>query len=418
MSQDIAANLELGGVEVIEKLAPSWRKLCEEVQCGPFLRPEWMAAYVRAFEPRSEVVIATAFAGDRMLAVLPMVRKRAFYAGIPVRKLAGTANSHSVRFDILRTRGGVGDEALQQLWTLLKHTPDWQVLELPLFPENSASADFLNLAAKDGHPTLTLLRQKSPILRFHVNGNGSPGVPAYQPSRHFRHELRRFLRILSSEVGAEPNVTCLRDPTHAMLNQFFALEQAGWKGEQGSAIGCRPETRAFYEEIARAGAEAGYFRLHSLEANGTMLAGAFSVVTPGGFFPMKMAHDERLRRGGPGHLLFNAIVNECAEQRIPELFFGGKDEYYKSLWTQETLAHFSAYVFSDDIHARLAYQIRSRVLSPLGRIRWHFIERFGRARNGPKRRGSSNTSGSKSKVVPVSKLPTAPDPKECQASTR
>ena len=60
MSQDVTATLEVGGEEVIRALMPRWRVLCDEVRSAPFYRPEWIAAYVHAFEPKSEIVLATA----------------------------------------------------------------------------------------------------------------------------------------------------------------------------------------------------------------------------------------------------------------------------------------------------------------------------------------------------------------------
>jgi len=178
------------------------------------------------------------------------------------------------------------------------------------------------------------------------------------------------------------------EPDPELLQQFFNLEQSGWKGKEGSAINCRPETQAFYKEIAKGASAHGTFCLHSLEANSRMIAGAFSVATSDGFFPIKVAYDETLKRGGPGHLLFNAIVTECLEKHIPELFFGGTDEHYKSLWTQEKVALYNAFVFSADIRSQLAYRVRHHLLSPLGKLRWFVRQRYLQSKNGASKRRS------------------------------
>jgi CelD/BcsL family acetyltransferase involved in cellulose biosynthesis len=378
LHEEIKAKVEMGGEEIIHNLAPRWQQLCEEVRSAPFHRPEWILAYVRAFEPNSKIVLVTASIGQRLVAVLPMVRKRCFYAGVPVVKLAGTANSHSVRFDILRSSGATGDAAVRGIWNLLSDTPGWHILEFPLFPRDGACAQLMTLAGQDDCSALKLLVQDSRILRLRVNCDGKPAQPAVDLSRHFRHELRRYARVFTEECGVAPRVTRWSEPKAEILQQFFDLEEAGWKGRKGSAINCDPATRKFYREIAAAAAEHGYFCLHSLEGKSGMAAGAFSVATQDCFFPMKITHDEALRRGGPGHLLINAIVAECADKRIPELFFGGKDERYKSLWTQETLPHFSIFVFSQDFRSRLAYHVRKHVLSPLGNLRRQLLDRFAR----------------------------------------
>lgn len=393
MVAQLSAKSEVGGVEVIEKLMPRWQQLCEQARSAPFQRPEWVAAYVRAFEPNREVVLLTAEAEDRLVAVLPLVRRKCFYAGLPLIKLAGAANVHSVSFDIVAPKGELGEAAIPAMWNLLRRTPGWHMLELPLISEAGATAKLLRLAAGDGHHTVTLLAQRSPVIRFHVNGDGGPAQIVDGPSRHFRHELRRYARIFTEQLGEAPQVLRCAEPKPELLRQFFELEEAGWKGKKGSAINSTSETRAFYQQIARGTANSGQFCLHTLTARNIIVAGAFSLSTNEGFFPLKIAHDESLRRMGPGHLLFEAIVKECAEQRIPKLFFGGTDEHYKSLWTKETVPSFTGFVFSKDVRSNLAYQIRNCVLSPLGRLRVRVrqqvrAESHGSKASAPRRRNS------------------------------
>lgn len=52
-----------------------------------------------------------------------MVRKRSFCAGVPLVKLTGTANSHSVQFNILRVPGAIGERSIRAIWESLKCTP-------------------------------------------------------------------------------------------------------------------------------------------------------------------------------------------------------------------------------------------------------------------------------------------------------
>jgi len=374
---ELTTGIESGRADVIHALAQRWRRLCDETGCAPFHRPEWIVAYLAAFEPNSEIVLLTASAGERLVAVLPLIRKRCWYAGLPLTKLTGAANVHSVRFDILRSSCPAGEAAIQALWKALKRLPGWQILELPYFPQEGACAELLAQAAGDGYLTSTLLLHDSPIVRMQTDAGGQLTWLA-GTSRHFRHELRRYARVLEAGAGAKHKITRWNYPEPKVLDEFFQLEAAGWKGQQGSAINCAPRRRAFYETIARQGSEGGYFRLHSLEVNGAMAAGAFSVVTQNCFFPMKIAFNEALRRGGPGHLLFNSMLEECAGDGIPEFFFGGAKDHYKELWTQETLPHFRGFVFDPGLRAHLACRVRTKVLPMLSKLRGKFEERWQR----------------------------------------
>jgi len=364
----VSANIEIGGEELIHRHAGRWEKLCEETRSAPFHRPEWIAAYLRAFEPKSEIFLLTASAGDRLTAVLPLIRKRCWFAGVPLWKLAGAANIHSVRFDIVQSRCTAGEASMGAIWNLLKRTAGWHMLELPLIPENGGGQKLLSHASKDGYRTMNIPFHESPILHMQVDEKGQYTWLG-ETSRHFRHELRRFARLLKEETGYEPQLVRRTNPDPKVLEKFYELEASGWKKQEGSAIQCAPETRAFYDQIVKEGAARGYLTLHSLETTEVMVAGALSVETEDCYYPMKIAYNEELRRGGPGQLLFNAILAECAQRRIPTLFFGGKKDRYKTSWTSETVPHFSGYIFSRGFRSQLAYRSRASVISRLGRLR-------------------------------------------------
>jgi CelD/BcsL family acetyltransferase involved in cellulose biosynthesis len=57
---EVTAQVVFGGDEVIKQCAEAWQELCDESRCPPFFRPEWIASYLRAFEPSSEVALFTA----------------------------------------------------------------------------------------------------------------------------------------------------------------------------------------------------------------------------------------------------------------------------------------------------------------------------------------------------------------------
>jgi CelD/BcsL family acetyltransferase involved in cellulose biosynthesis len=371
----LTASVQVGGEQLIHSLADRWRKLCDETGSAPFQRPEWIETYLRVFEQDNKLVLLTVYSAKELVAVLPLVRKRSWYAGVPVIKLAGAANVHSVRFEIVRKEGIAGEAALPLIWRLLKSMAGWDVLELPVFPQHGACEKLMALTGLDGFNKVTFLAQDSPMLHMQRDGNGQLTWLG-NTSRHFRHELRRLGRLLQKETGDKPKLTCHVEPHAETLHKFYEMEAAGWKGVEGSAINCDKATRSFYDSIAREATSRGYFRLHALEVNGIMTAGAFSVVTNDCFFPMKITYDESLRRGAPGLLLLNGIMQECAEHGIGELFFGGGKDSYKTLWTPETLPHFNGFVFNKTLRAQLAFQARTKLLSRLGKYRRLILEKW------------------------------------------
>lgn len=358
------AEVSIGDAGVIRQMEGPWRQLCDETKSDVCLRPEWITAYINAFESSSEIVLITARVRDSLLAVLPLIRKWDWFAGMPVLKLMAPANSHSNRFDILRACGPTGDAAIDAMWGLLKRIPNWHLLELPCFPAEGHCQRLMSCATRDEYGTMTRLCADVPVLRMVRDGNGRLTWLA-ETSRHFRHELRRFRRVLEGQTGGIPKLVRKEQADPELLRQFFELEASGWKGREGSAINSSPKALAFYMQVARMAAPLGQFCLHSLEASGRMVAGAFSLVTNECYYPMKITYDESFHRGGPGQLLINDILEECAARGIPELYFGGTRDRYKTLWTSASQRQLRGYIFNRSYYSRLMFQVRTRFLPKL-----------------------------------------------------
>src|SRR5258708_4226564 len=143
-----------GGVDAIDHLAQEWRELCiEGVSNEPFYRPEWIAAYVRAFEAAHRLIVICARVHGRLRAVLPLIEERAFFCGLPVRKLRGAANVHSYRFDLVRGADQDGDAGVEAIWRAISERGDWDVVELPDVPEGGCAEQLLVAAENAGYPT-------------------------------------------------------------------------------------------------------------------------------------------------------------------------------------------------------------------------------------------------------------------------
>jgi len=144
------AEVQTGGVELIDALAEEWRGLCEEEPNDqPFCRPEWVGAYLRAFAPRAKLVLITARVDGRLRAVLPLIEERGFLCGLPVRKLRSAANVHCVRFDMVRGAGAEGEAAVLAVWRRLRDLPGWDLIDLPYAYEGGTLEQLLRAARED-----------------------------------------------------------------------------------------------------------------------------------------------------------------------------------------------------------------------------------------------------------------------------
>ncbi len=355
-----------GGVELIEQLALEWRFLCQENSADePFFHLEWIAAYTRAYLPSGTLLLLTARTGGKLSAVLPLMKGRISISGIPMQRLRGAYRPYTCRFDLTRRDGPLGDVALNALWAFLKDLPDWDVLEFPDVPQGGALEDLLRLAEADGCPTGSVRSMNSP----YVSLSGWGGREDYflrQVNSSFASTFRRRRHRLTEQGPLTLRASKDADPD--LLRLFFDLEASGWKGHRGSAIRNDPRARQFYEEIARSWARLGYFRLHFLEHQGKVIAGQFGCAHRHRHSLPKGARAEEYDRYGPGHLLIEVLLRDCAEQGMTELDLLSEADPWKLSWTSLVRPHAHLYVFRKNPQGRLAHLAKFKLKPALRRL--------------------------------------------------
>jgi CelD/BcsL family acetyltransferase involved in cellulose biosynthesis len=359
-----------GGVEVIERLGAEWRALCAEgPNDEPFYRPEFIAAWVRAFAPDKRLVVVTARKGGQLRAVLPLVERWGSLRGLPVRMLAGAANVHSCRFDVIR--GLVdADEAVELVWRMLRERGGWDVIELREVPHGGAGAGLLKAAARDGRPTGRWGVGASPYLPL-GEATGTEGEALdrllAQTAKKFRKSLSRSYRQLSEAQAL--TLTCIRE-AEAALESFYRLEGAGWKGRKGTAIACDGRTRRFYDGLAQAAAREGYFALYALEWGGRAVAMQYCLSDRERCYLLKPTYDETLRKYSPGQLITREVLRDCLARGVTEYDFLGREAEWKGEWTEAARPQADCYIFRRGLAGQALHAWKFRVLRRAREVKW------------------------------------------------
>src|SRR6478736_2789638 len=113
----LSVHVQRGGPELVEQIADEWRRVCDESGDDEvFYRPEWAQAYLQAFETQADVVLISAWAGERLRGILPLVRRRTSMSGLPIIQLTLPANVHCLRASLTVCPGEEGSAVLKALW--------------------------------------------------------------------------------------------------------------------------------------------------------------------------------------------------------------------------------------------------------------------------------------------------------------
>ncbi len=226
------------GAAGLQALQADWQALVELMpDADPLHRPEWAAAHARHLAADAEALVwASARQDGRLVAVLPLEQ-------VGPRHLRLLTSDHLYLADVAAI---VTPETLWPAWWhWLQHDAGlgWTRLDIGRLREGSWLAEALRL-----HP---------PAHDFHAPLDGSAWLDCSRPydellraatSKH-RSNLKR-----GAEKAAQKG--SLRYETHtsvealaAALPHYLAVEASGWKGQQGTAVACRPEWQAFYTAL-------------------------------------------------------------------------------------------------------------------------------------------------------------------------
>jgi CelD/BcsL family acetyltransferase involved in cellulose biosynthesis len=306
----MTTRVQCGGTELVDTIADEWRGLCEESNMPPFHYPEWIAAYLRAWAPEAQLRVLTVHEQSRLRAVLPLMTGSSF-CGLPVRSLRSACNVHFPRFDLV-VGGGNADLATACLWDSLKHSSEWDVLQIDNVVEGGAAERLLKLAARDGYPTGQWEAGEAPYIPLQGVADPLSAVSTESMAKRLRRDWRRASERWKIEL-------CRTDyADRAWLKEFFALEASGWKGMEMTAVACSQARQVFYEDVAVSAARSGRFRMHLLKFDGTVVAGHFGLVQKGYYAVLKSAYDERFSSFAPGHLMVHACLEDLSKTGLAE----------------------------------------------------------------------------------------------------
>jgi CelD/BcsL family acetyltransferase involved in cellulose biosynthesis len=334
---------ERGNVDLICGIGDEWRALCSGGPCDqPFFRPEWIAAFVKAFAPAATLLLITIREDGRLRAVLPLLEEKPRAFSIPFCRTRSAAHpDYSCRFDIIRDAGPDGEQVIAAIWKCLRALPDWEVVELSNIPSDGAVERLLGAARDDGFRVWQREAAVSPYIAL-TPPEGKSDFTRFVRSANLRSKLRRRLRKLQG-VGAV-KLRRIEQADAETLQRFYALERSGWKGRSGTAIACISEVTRFYDLVAAEASRFSYFSLYFLEISGKLIAAQFGLTLAGRYYPLKIAYDESYGAYSPGHLLLGLVLQEAAERGLLECECLGDSEDWKMQWLAEVRPHASCYI--------------------------------------------------------------------------
>ena len=292
---------------------------------NPFYESWYLLSALRVFAPDGEIKLLCLEAGGQLAGVLP-VRRNAGYYGHPVPHLANWLHGNAFVGTPLVAKGFE-----RVFWRELLAWCDGQpggslFLHLAQIPVGGPlHTALVGVLGEQDRPNATVMEEERALLCSDLDPE------AYLEgslSAKKRKELRRQHRRLAEEGPLTVERVEGRDHLAEWTEEFLALEKAGWKGRNGSALARDDRTTALFRDALMGAALRDRLERLAIRLDGKPLAMLATFLCSPGAFSFKTAFDESFARYSPGVLLQRenlellsradiAWVDSCAAENHP-----------------------------------------------------------------------------------------------------
>jgi CelD/BcsL family acetyltransferase involved in cellulose biosynthesis len=282
----------------------AWEDLAwHAIEPNPFYEPWMLLPAWRTLAGTQSVQLACVFRNGarprdpaELCGLVPLVRER--YGKWPMQAWRSWQHQYCFLCTPL-LRQGVAVESLRALWNWTDSVPNGPSLwELPHIAGGGLFHQALIEVANERGATLPIVHQFNRALL-----TPAESAEAYCNATmtcHNRQDVRRKWRRLNEQGRVEFRSSSPGEPMEGWIDQFLALEAAGWKGLEQSALALAETDATYFRTIVTAAAERNQVVFLGLFLDDKVVALKVNFLAGDGSFAFKIAFDEAFAKCSPG----------------------------------------------------------------------------------------------------------------------
>ncbi len=291
-------------VSELERLMPAWNRLLEtSIHANPFFHPNFLIPAISHLGDKNVSILAIE-SPQRMnkegtpvlCALVPMIRRNIY--GFPLSCME--VWKHDLCFDgtpLIRR-----DCAEATLDFMLEFVGNALKTSLLSFDTVLAEGPLAKLLINNFHQNHRTVFYRDQFTRacFQPMDCAETFINT-KVAKSTRKGTQRLRRKLEKQGAVETDFLTNYSPE--LIDEFLALEAAGWKGNDGTALKCKDSTRKFFHEMSRRMLDSGNMVITrtSLDDRPIAMLCDFQHDAQGAQF--KIAFDESLQDYSPGLIL-------------------------------------------------------------------------------------------------------------------
>jgi len=283
------------------KFITQWTDLVERAsEPNPFFEPALLQSAVSHFDHGSSIEVFAYFQDGALGGLLPLVSGTSYY-GYPIPHRATWRHANAFCGVPLVVQGQ--EHAFwRSILSAMDESPGPSLfLHLPDMSKHGPVSDALTeLLEEQGRPSAVVQSLDRAMLNSKLS---SEDYLTHSLTQKRRKELRRLKKRLSEQGELSLERVEGQENATRWIDDFLALEQASWKGQNGSALASSSDTNEFFREAMLKSAAAGRLERLAYRLDGQPIAMNRPLSTTPGVFSFKTTFDETYAKFSPGFLL-------------------------------------------------------------------------------------------------------------------
>lgn len=361
--------------ERLAALKPEWDLLMESVEdpCV-FMSHSWYDSWWSHYAGNATLHLLVLRKSGAVVGIAPLMRHTRFLHGVPVREIGFIANGNSLHNDLL-LRKMEREEAVDVLCGhLFRDKGGWDLLCFHHMPKDSPNIPALVARLEQNGGCRVSPSYDSPYLEVAGGWERFHG----QRSQRVRKTLRNIVNTLHRTGKVEVREVTDWEGFLEAREGILAVAKKSWTERVGDSL-ARPANAAFFEELARRGADTRMLSLWLLLLEGRIIAFEFHLRGFGKQHALRASFDEEFRQLSPGTYLEAEILKRLfdEERGIAHFDFGGSFNEYKKRWSDRSLDHMTLSVFNDGLYSKTVAFHEAVVVDTARRLRDWLRRRHG-----------------------------------------
>ena len=315
-------------------LRADWNRLAERVAGPVFLRHEWFsAAWAWQRTDAAALWIACAYAGDRLVGVLPLMRPPASHSGTRLLQFLSVPDAQWCDVLIEPELGSMVARAL--VTQLMQQSASWDVLRLERLAIRSQAARWFAPALVEQG-----LAARVDTVDCNLFVDLKSGWPEYQAS--LSRSIKKTRNLAANRLGrlgptSVQRVTAATLCAHEVsrcVDEIVAISAHSWKHVTGNSLD-RPGPQAFIRALTETAFAQDWLSVWFLRIGDVAVAMEYQLQFDGHIHAMRADFDDSFKTLSPGtYLNFRMLEELFGGGDHSRYYMGPGNNPYKSRWSE------------------------------------------------------------------------------------